>query len=137
MPTHIDGMPIFNAKKPLELEILPADCKGDPKDPSDCAVARAVKRVMHALEVRAHLSAIVWRTNNVSWTRARTPAAMRVQMIVLDQGGRFQPGHYYLAVMGPRKSSGRAQGSSTNRKGNGGPKRRPPMVLKDVRMELT
>lgn len=95
--TQIDGKPIIDATKPVELEIGPRDiAKADRKEPLDCAVARAGRRCLGAKEVRVHLSRIYIRFGDGSWQRFVTPKSMRTDIIAFDRGGSFPPGTFTL-----------------------------------------
>jgi hypothetical protein len=66
----IDGLPVVDARKPIILNVIKADCKGgDIKEPSTCAVARAFQREFHVKEVRVHLTRAYVKTSPDKWTR--------------------------------------------------------------------
>lgn len=110
--TQIDGKPIINATKPVELEIIDKDiAKADRKEPLDCVVARACRRDLKAKEVRVHLSRIYIRFNDGSWQRFMTPTSMRSDIIAFDRGGTFPPGTYVLKPPPANRPTGKRMGS--------------------------
>ncbi len=100
----IDGKPVFDAKRPIKLNINKNDVdKADPKEPADCAVARACRRELRAKEVRVHLARVYVRTNDGNWTRYLTPKPMRTEIIAFDRGGHFHPESTTSAPSRPRR----------------------------------
>lgn len=137
MPLNqIDGLPIFDAKGPIKLSVTKQDVsRADPKHPESCAVAVACRRSTHAKEVRVHLGRVYVRTNNVNWTRYKTPQNMRAEIIAFDRGGKFEPQDFVLPPMQPsHRASGKRQGGATiAKKVSSGKKRKAPHVVKNVR----
>lgn len=134
--TNIDGLPIMDAKKPVKLIINDNDInKADPKEPKDCAVARACRRGLHVKEVRVHLGRVYLRQNEGNWVRYMTPRYLRSEIIAFDRGGKFVPGEYTLQAPGPSRRTKKAQGSkkSKSRPVKSKTKRRAPHVVTDVR----
>lgn len=135
---RIEELPIFDAKRPINLHITAKDVStADPKRPNSCAVAKACKRSLHALEVRVHLSRVYIRSNKMNWQRYLTPNSLRQEIIAFDRGGQFEPGVYKLGRLQPSKRvTGKAQGSRTStqtkKKPNQG-KKRAYHVVKNVR----
>ena len=100
---EIDGLPVLNATKPIELIITEKDCKGgNRKHPDTCAAAVALQREFHASEVRVHLSRVYIKTTPDKWVRYITTRPLRTEIIAFDRGGKFAPGTYHL--LGVRKS---------------------------------
>lgn len=133
---NLEGLPVFDAKKPITLTVNKRDiANADKKDPSCCAVALACKRELHAVEVRVHLSRTYIRTNKNNWLRYFTPPSMRSEIVIFDRGGRFLEGEFTLAPISPSKTKRGAQGSAKNKNSQkgAGQKRRPYRVLTDVR----
>ncbi len=131
----IDGKPVFDGKKPLILHINKNDVeKADPKEPADCAVARACRRDLHAKEARVHLARVYVRMNEGNWVRYRTPKSLRTEIIAFDRGGTFAPGEYQLHPVPPSdialRTGKRKRAPSKNRTGK---KRAKPHVVTDVR----
>lgn len=111
----IDGLPVFDAKKPIKLHVTSADIRNaDKKKPNSCAVAKACYRELHAKEVRVHLSRVYVRTNDMNWQRYMTPVNMRQEIVAFDRGGKFAPGEYHIMKPNPAKKTGKQQGSTTN-----------------------
>lgn len=137
----IDGLPIFDAKKPIQLHITKEDISGaDKKKPNSCAVAKACSRQLHAKEVRVHLGRVYVRTNNTNWQRFITPKPMRTEIIAFDRGGKFMPDTYHLAAPHPTaKASGKRQGGKDKpkiaKRVSGGKKktRQVKHIVQDVR----
>lgn len=130
----LEGKPIFDAKKPITLVITRGDCsKADPKEPSSCAAAIALRRQFSVQEVRVHLTRTYVRYGKGEWTRYNTPLPLRTEIIAFDRGGKFSPGEFVLSVVPPsRKRTGRTQGSLKN--GSHRKKEtRPRHVAKNVR----
>jgi hypothetical protein len=131
----IDGRPVIDAKKPLNLTITKNDIdKADAKEPAGCAVARACRRELHVVEARVHLARIYLRSNEGNWVRYMTPRAMRSEIIAFDRGGRFQPNTFQLVPpnTADRLGAKRKTGPKMTKKA----KRRKPTihhVLTDIR----
>lgn len=132
----IDGKPVFDAKKAIVLDVSKNDVdKADPKEPADCAVARACRRQLHAKEVRVHLARVYVRMNEGNWTRYQTPAAMRSEIIAFDRGGAFSPGEYQLRPITPSEQISNKRKRPGPRKNRKVPqKRKAPHVVTNVRI---
>lgn len=132
---ELDGKPVFNAKRPITLTINKNDvAKANPKEPMDCAVARACRRELHAKEVKVHLGRVYIRQNEGNWLRYLTPKAMRQEIITFDRGGAFEPGTFQLAAPQPSKQTGKRQSKSNKRAAPGSTKKRmAPHVVTNVR----
>lgn len=115
----IDDIPVTDAKKPITLHILPTDCKnGDPKQPSTCAAARAIKRELGAIDCRVHLGRVYIRQNKGNWQRYQTPKSLRAEVIAFDRGGAFAPGEYTLTPLQPSQRAGKRTWKPVKRKGS-------------------
>jgi len=138
-PKSIENLPIYDAKKAILLSVTDNDCsRADRKEPDSCAVARACRRELHALDVRVHLGRVYVKTNKGSWTRYITPPALRSEIIAFDRGGTFAAGVFTLSAPQPTKqASGKRQGSNKRTVAKSLTKRRPPHVVKDVRLSIT
>lgn len=133
---NIDGLPIMDAKKPVTLIINKNDvAKANPKEPADCAVARACRRELHVKEVRVHLGRVYLRQNEGNWLRYMTPRYLRSEIIAFDRGGSFAPGEYTLSAPQPsHRATGKRHGSKPKPKnGKAAKKRRSPHIVTDVR----
>ncbi len=129
----IDGMPVIDAKRPVTLHITRADIQhSDPKRPERCAAALAIKRDLHAIEARVHLSRIYIRSNKGNWQRYLTPTALKSEIVAFDRGGQFEPSEFVLKPAHPSQRLGvyRARGPHKTV----GKKRRKPHVTRNVRL---
>ncbi len=133
----IDGLPVIDAKQPIRITITKNDvARADPKEPADCAVARACRRQLHAIEARVHLSRVYVRLNKGNWARYATPKAMRSEIIAFDRGGQFEPGEFELQPVPPSQAlTGRRQGAlkPKGQKRVISNKKRKPHVVTNVR----
>jgi hypothetical protein len=129
--TQLDGLPIIDSNNPLVLRITQRDINGASiKDPENCAVARACRRELHAIEVRVHLARTYVRLNRHNWIRYMTPRPLRDELIAFDRGGTFEPGEYQLSMLSPSNRSGVIRrGGIANGKG----KRRKHHIITNVR----
>ena len=134
-PKLIDGLPIFNATRPVIIHITEGDInKATKKETNSCAVAKACIRELHAKEVRVHLTRVYIRSNTMNWVRYLTPARLKSEIIAFDRGGKFVPGEFKLPKPPANYASGKQTGSKTNQniKGKKG-KHRAYHVTRDVR----
>jgi hypothetical protein len=130
--TQIDGLPVFDAKRPLVLHVTRSDiAKADRKEPNNCAIARACRRELHVVEARIHLGRTYLRLNAHNWTRYATPKAARDEIIAFDRGGSFEPGEILLAPVKHSQKLGTKR--KTGPKTKPGKPRRSPQVVKNVR----
>jgi hypothetical protein len=135
--THIDGLPVTDATRSLELHITARDiAHADNKNPEDCVAARACRRQFHAKEARIHLGRTYIRLNDNNWIRLRTPKPLRDEIIAFDRGGKFEPGDFLLSPVVPADRLGN---NKRNRKppvkvaGPRPKKRRPAHIVTNVR----
>jgi len=127
----IDGLKVFDAKKPVRLIVTEDDCRrANRKKPKSCAVARACGRV--AEEARVHLSRLYLRING-QWQRYETPKAMRDEIIAFDRGGAFEPQEFRLKPPRPSRRLGQHTGGQHRLRKNA-KRRRKPHVVTNVRM---
>jgi len=103
----IDGIPVKDATRDLNLKIQPRDISGArAKDPSTCAAARAVKRQCHAIEARVYMS-VTYILRKEKWERFLTPPALSREIVVIDRSGsHFSPGEYRMKAPFPAKRLG-------------------------------
>jgi len=107
----IDGLPVTDAKRSLELHITARDCSGgDPKRPETCAAAKAIRREHGAIDVKVHLSRVYVRQNRGNWMRYLTPPALQREIVSFDRDGKFEPGVYELKPISPSNRLGKRQG---------------------------
>ncbi len=112
----INGKRVVDATKPVRLHVLPDDVKrGDNKNPSSCAAARAAIREGVCTKARVHLGRTYLEQGD-KWVRYMTGRPLRTEIISFDRGAQFQPGEFTLYKMTPtKKATGKAQGSLTNK----------------------
>jgi hypothetical protein len=138
---EINGKPVVDATKAAKIHITQRDTtKGDNKNPSSCAAARAAKRdIPNCVSARVHIGR-VYIEQEKRWIRYFTPDALRTEIIAFDRGGTFQPGEYSLNPPSPAESEeGRKarSGSNTNRTRRGSSNPRKLKVAKITRHEVT
>lgn len=112
----IDGAQVVNGTYPIRFVITPSDIRASkPKDPTNCAAARACKRQLMVSEVRIHLQRVFLKVGN-EWLRFYTPNSLRREIIQFDRGHGFEPGEHVLRPLTKTKLArfGKRQGSSTN-----------------------
>lgn len=99
---HIDGKPVKNLTKKIDITITAVDCKtGQTKDPGGCAAAKAIVReVPGCTAARVHLSRTYLQVGD-KWLRAHTPMALRSEIVAFDRGGSFEPGEYVINPLPP------------------------------------
>jgi hypothetical protein len=128
----INDVPVLDATKPAKITITPLDVRrGNAKDPSACAAARAC---MHTLRA-AHARVYVGRTfvelpaktarrygarpeskRGAVWVRFRTPTALRTEIVSFDRSKQFDPGEYILPPPQPsHRATGKRYGGKTPR----------------------
>jgi hypothetical protein len=110
----IEGKPIYNSKKPLDIVIRTSEAtRGSGKDPTCCAAAlAAIHSVKGCTRARVHV-AVSYLEINGKWYRYATPGTLRTEIVGFDRGAKFSPGVYTLR---PLKKS-----STPNGKRLGGP----------------
>lgn len=105
------------------------------KDPENCAAALALKRRFGADRVEVHASRIYVEVGRRR-LRFATPQALKVETVVLDRGGKFEPGEYKLGLV-PRsqKTEAMRRRNQARRRSTGRPRRRRavPGVRKTAR----
>jgi len=112
----------FDADKPIEVSVKPKDCKESVKlNPSECALARAAKRELHAdgAIIGMSTSYIIKGTTAV---RFQTPEAVRREIVSFDRHGDFEPGEYRLIPKQKQNKLGAPQWKPT------GPKKVKPHI---------
>lgn len=138
MPLNqINGLPIVDSKKSLKITINKNDIDmANPKEPADCAIARACRRELHVKEARIHLGRVYLRSNEGNWVRYMTLPALRNEIIAFDRGGTFAPGEYTLKSIPPSHKLGERK-SAPKRKRSVAKKskkrRASPHIVTDVR----
>jgi hypothetical protein len=94
---QINGKRVVDATRRAKIVITKRDTiKGDNKNPSGCAAARAAKRTLpDCISARVHIGRI-YIEQKKQWLRYFTPRSLRTEIIAFDRGGTFQPGEYVL-----------------------------------------
>jgi hypothetical protein len=90
-----------DANEPIEVSVNPKDCKEATKlDPTNCALARAAKRELHADGVIIGMSSsyIIRGTEAI---RFATPESVRREIVSFDRHADFAPGDYHLPPKAP------------------------------------
>lgn len=109
-------LPVQDAKKDLILHITEADVKGSKRKDGDyCAVANALCRQEHFKTARVHKGVTYVMNKDNSVTRYITPAALYVELMIFDRGGRMEPGDYILKA--PRGQQRLGEGYKPKGKG--------------------
>lgn len=105
----IDGLPVYDATEPLEIEVLPVDIVPRTRqNPEACALATATCRELSPKGVdhaRFHLSRAYVRQAD-HWLRYEVTSSTRTEMVAFDRGGTFQPGVYYFWPLTEGRRSG-------------------------------
>jgi hypothetical protein len=122
----LDGLPVFNADETLMIDIVKEDVRAKfRKDPGQCAVAQACKRICHTTEARAYRSRVYvlidQGTDNAHWLRFALSEATRQEVAAYDRGGGFSTGSYRLTPL-PEKQPRPKQDWTQVRRGTGSPK---------------
>lgn len=91
------GLPVVDA--PLNTRLVVEVNKHDansakPNDPSNCAAAKAIARMMNT-EVDVHISRTYVRDNKRKvWIRYQTPQSVSREIVSFDRAAKFEPGEY-------------------------------------------
>lgn len=132
----LNGLPILDAKKPTIVVVNKNDiARASRKDPTDCPFARAIRRELHACDAQVYLGRTYVKTNKGSYTRYRTPPAMRTELITFDRGGKFEPGEYVMGAIPPtqRKKVAKAKRAERKKTARRARSRRKYSVVGNVR----
>jgi hypothetical protein len=116
-----------DAARGVKFKITAGDIRrAKSKDPERCAAALALKRQFGAGKVEVHAA----RTYvEVGGRRRRfaTPAALKMETVVLDRGGAFEPGEYVLRpIPQSQKAPATRKRAAAFRQGTKKPKARDP-----------
>jgi len=106
------------ATKAINVDVSRNDCKvGRKSDPTECALAKAVKREFHAdAAIIGMTTSYIIKDNKA--IRYSTPDSVKREIISFDRHQDFEPGSYYLIPSSPanRLGSHRSSGKSGNHK---------------------
>lgn len=112
--THINGIPVQDAKRNFKVDVLPVDIKSASiKQPGNCAVARACKRELGVTEALVHLTRVYLLQGN-RYIRYEAPRSMRDEIIAFDRGGRFEPTSFVLKPVPQDRRLGRKRQGGTD-----------------------
>lgn len=91
----------YDADKPVEISVSGKDCKEAKRlDPTECALAHAAKRELHADAVIIGMSTSYIIKGKQAF-RYATPESVSREIISFDRHQDFSPGEYYLTVKAP------------------------------------
>jgi hypothetical protein len=113
----------FDADKPVEISVYRKDCKGAKKlNPSECALARAGKRELHADGVIIGMSSSYVIKGDTA-VRFQTPESVSREIVSFDRHQDFAPGDYYLTPKSPAARFGEGRNKPSKHGGDGKPRR--------------
>ena len=105
---------LVDATKPVEVAVTRKDCKDSKRlDPTNCALAHAAKRALHADAVIIGMSTSYVIKGNQA-IRFATPESVQREIVSFDRHQDFAPGEYYLT---PKSPAGRLGASQRKNKG--------------------
>jgi hypothetical protein len=103
-----------DADEAIEVSVSRNDCKQAKKlNPSECALARAAKRELHADAVIIGMSTSYVIKGTVA-VRFSTPMSVQREIISFDRHQDFSPGDYYLNPKSPSNRIGAPPYKSKN-----------------------
>lgn len=134
----INGLPVYDASKPVVLEITAQDIRsGKAGQPAACAAAQACYRQLHAKDVRVHMGRI-YISDGKRWYRYLTPGSIRSEIIAYDRRSSFKPGDYKLNPLAPsHRGSDRHKNPAKSRNSKGWAPRAKPHIIEGVRVRAT
>lgn len=92
---------------PVEVSVSKRDCDNAEKlNPSECALARAAKRELHADGVIIGMSSSYVIKGKMA-VRFHTPESVRREIVSFDRHQDFAPGDYYLSPKSPTSQLGK------------------------------
>lgn len=95
-----------DADKPIEVSVSTKDCKDAKRlNPSECALAQAARRELHADAVIIGMSSSYVIKGKVA-VRFATPASVQREIVSFDRHQDFAPGDYYLTPKAPSSKLG-------------------------------
>jgi len=105
----------MDATKPIEVSVNAKDCKeATSKNPSDCALARAAKRELHADGVIIGMSSSYIIKGNKA-IRYQTPDSVQREIVSFDRHHDFATGSYVLPPKSPTNRFGNVHESNKRR----------------------
>jgi len=92
---------VVDASEPIQIEVNKKDCdEAKAKDPTNCALARAVKRSYKADAAIIGISSSYVITGDKA-IRFDTPASVQREIVTFDRHHSFEPGEYNLNPKAP------------------------------------
>jgi hypothetical protein len=97
----------YDSTKSVDISVSPKDCKEAQKlNPSECALARAARRELHADAVIIGMSSSYIIKDNQA-IRFATPESVSREIISFDRHQDFAPGDYHLMPKSPSNRFGK------------------------------
>ena len=108
----------YDADKPVEISVNKKDCTdATALDPTECALAKAAKRELHADAVIIGMTSS-YIIKDKTAIRFQTPQSVQREIVSFDRHKDFAPGDYYLT---PKSKNARlGSGHATKAKNNHG-----------------
>jgi hypothetical protein len=115
---------VLDAVEPVEVHVSSTDCKkAVGLDPTECAMAKAVKREFHADGAIIGMStSYIIRGNKA--LRFNTPQSVQREIVSFDRHQDFEPGEYYLMPKPATKRLGSGSYNYSKNKPSGSKKHR-------------
>lgn len=109
-----------DSSEAVEITVSQKDCKDAAKlNPTECALARAAKRELHADGVIIGMSSSYIIKGDKA-IRFQTPESVRREIVSFDRHQDFAPGDYYLTPKAPASRLGTYQTTRNNEGRKGG-----------------
>ena len=126
-----------DADRPIEVLVEAKDCRdAESLNPSECALARAAKRELHADGVIIGMGASYVIKGDRA-VRYHTPASVQREIVSFDRSHDFAPGTYYLPPKPPATRFGAEKQKKDSRKNHGnGPKTAKRKVHTSARVRV-
>lgn len=104
-----------DATKPVEVSVNRRDCKEAKRlNPSECALAKAARRELHADGVIIGMSTS-YIIRGKQAIRFDTPGSVKREIVSFDRHQDFAPGDYYLTPKSPTGRLGQYNKTRTNK----------------------
>lgn len=93
----VSGKPIIDATGPAILCVNSKDVSGSTaKDPTNCALARAVKRNYKTVLNAYFFRSVCWLEYEDKMVRYALPVSVQKEIVAFDRSQRMEPGNYRL-----------------------------------------
>ena len=128
------GLPLVDATKDLEICVTKNDVSESKKnDPSNCAAANAIKRILHT-DVEVHISRVYVKNENKNcWIRFLTPNSISREVTSFDRGASFEPGTYVIKAPSTSQILGYERSSKHTNTGKGNKVKGPRHITVNIR----